>query len=203
MIFGYCRCSTNETKQDVNRQRRELQGMGVTPDKIFMEYESGTKITRPELMKMLSVVNDGDTIVTTEISRLTRSTKQLCDLIDLIKEKHLKLIIKDSLTIDCTSTDSIDAMTNAFLLLAGVFSELERNMICDRVRSGMANAKSKGIKLGRPTLTVDKIPAKVVSLFPRYRDNQLTKTEYAKLCDISRPTLKVTPHSCQRMKNVI
>lgn len=189
MIFGYCRCSTNETKQDVNRQRRELQGMGVTPDKIFMEYESGTKITRPELMKMLSVVNDGDTIVTTEISRLTRSTKQLCDLIDLIKEKHLKLIIKDSLTIDCTSTDSIDAMTNAFLLLAGVFSELERNMICDRVRSGMANAKSKGIKLGRPTLTVDKIPSKVVALFDRYRNNQLTKTEYAKLCDISRPTL--------------
>ena len=122
MIYGYCRCSTNETKQDVNRQRRELQGIGVTPDKIFMEYESGTKITRPELMKMLSVVNDGDTIVTTEISRLTRSTKQLCDLIDLIKEKHLKLIIKDSLTIDCTSTDSIDAMSNAFLQIAAVFA---------------------------------------------------------------------------------
>jgi DNA invertase Pin-like site-specific DNA recombinase len=189
MIFGYCRCSTNETKQDVNRQRRELQGMGVTPDKIFMEYESGTKVNRPELIKLLNTVQTGDTIVTTEISRLTRSTKQLCDLIDLIKEKHLKLIIKDSLTIDCTSNDSIDAMTNAFLLLAGVFAELERNMIVDRVRSGMANARAKGVKLGRPALTADKIPSKVVALFDRYRNNQLTKTEYAKLCDISRPTL--------------
>lgn len=189
MIFGYCRCSTNETKQDVNRQRRELQGMGVTPDKIFMEYESGTKVNRPELIKLLNTVQTGDTIVTTEISRLTRSTKQLCDLIDLIKEKHLKLIIKDSLTIDCTSTDSIDAMTNAFLLLAGVFSELERNMICDRVKSGMANAKAKGVKLGRPSLTADKVPQKVKSLFERYRDKQISKTEYAKLCDISRPTL--------------
>lgn len=189
MIFGYCRCSTNETKQDVNRQRRELQGMGVTPDKIFMEYESGTKVNRPELIKLLNTVQTGDTIVTTEISRLTRSTKQLCDLIDLIKEKHLKLIIKDSLTIDCTSTDSIDAMTNAFLLLAGVFSELERNMICDRVKSGMANAKAKGVKLGRPSLTADKVPQKVKTLFERYRDKQISKTEYAKLCDISRPTL--------------
>lgn len=189
MIFGYCRCSTNGTKQDVNRQRRELQGMGVTPDKIFMEYESGTKVNRPELIKLLNTVQTGDTIVTTEISRLTRSTKQLCDLIDLIKEKHLKLIIKDSLTIDCTSTDSIDAMTNAFLLLAGVFSELERNMICDRVKSGMANAKAKGVKLGRPSLTADKVPQKVKSLFERYRDKQISKTEYAKLCDISRPTL--------------
>lgn len=189
MIYGYCRCSTNETKQDVNRQRRELRAMGVPENAIFMEYESGTKINRPELIKMLSVVNDGDTIVTTEISRITRSTKQLCDIIELVKTKHLKLIIKDSITIDCSSSDTIDPMSNAFLQIAAVFAELERNMICDRVKSGMANAKSKGIKLGRPTLTVDKIPAKVVSLFSRYKDNQITKTEYAKLCDISRPTL--------------
>lgn len=163
--------------------------MGVPENAIFMEYESGTKINRPELIKMLSVVNDGDTIVTTEISRITRSTKQLCDIIELVKTKHLKLIIKDSITIDCSSSDTIDPMSNAFLQIAAVFAELERNMICDRVKSGMANAKSKGIKLGRPTLTVDKIPAKVVSLFSRYKDNQITKTEYAKLCDISRPTL--------------
>lgn len=189
MIYGYCRCSTNESKQDVNRQRRELKELGVSESSIFMEYESGTKINRPELNKMLGVVKDGDTIVTTEISRITRSTKQLCDIIDLIKEKHLKLVIKDSLTIDCTSTDSIDAMTNAFLLLAGVFAELERNMIADRVRSGMSNAKAKGVRLGRPLLTVDKIPSKVISLFDRYHDKQLSKSEYAKLCDISRPTL--------------
>lgn len=189
MIYGYCRCSTNETKQDVNRQKRELQKMGVSVDMIFLEYESGTKIHRPELNKLLKSVTNGDTIVTTEISRITRSTKQLCDIIELVKEKHLKLIIKDSITIDCSSSDKIDPMTNAFLQITGVFSELERNMICDRVRSGMANAKSKGVKLGRPALTADKIPAKVIALFERYREKQISKTEYAKICDISRPTL--------------
>lgn len=189
MIYGYCRCSTSEGKQDVNRQRRELKELGVSESSIFWEYESATKLNRPELIKLFNIVQVGDTIVCTEISRITRSTKQLCDIIDLIKAKHLKLVIKDSLTIDCTSTDSIDAMSNAFLQIAAVFAELERNMVVDRVKSGMANAKSKGVRLGRPALTADKIPSKVVSLFPRYKDNQLSKTEYAKLCDISRPTL--------------
>ena len=189
MIYGYCRCSTNESKQDVNRQKRELKLMGVEDSLIFLEYESGTKINRPELNTMLSIVKVGDTIVTTEISRITRSTKQLCDIIDLVKQKHLKLIIKDSITIDCSSSDTIDPMSNAFLQVAAVFSELERNMIVDRVRSGMANARSKGVRLGRPKLTIDDIPDKVKSMFERYRSNQITKTEYAKLCDISRPTL--------------
>ena len=56
--------------------------MGVTSDKIFMEYESGTKINRPELNKLLSIVKEGDTIVSTEVSRITRSTKQLIDVIE-------------------------------------------------------------------------------------------------------------------------
>lgn len=189
MVYGYCRCSTNESKQDVNRQKRELKLMGVEDSSIFLEYESGTKINRPELNKLLSIIKEGDTIVSTEVSRITRSTKQLCDLIDLIKAKHLKLVIQNSLVIDCTSGEQIDAMSNAFLQIAAVFAELERNMVVDRVKSGMANAKSKGVRLGRPTLTVDKIPNKVISLFDRYREKQLSKTEYAKLCDISRPTL--------------
>lgn len=189
MIYGYCRCSTNETKQDVTRQKRELMEMGAVDSTIYMEYESGTKINRPELIKLINTVKEGDTIVVTEISRITRSTKQLCDIIDTVKTKRLKLIIKNSVTLDCSKGDNIDPMTNAFLQMAGVFAELERNMICDRVNSGIANARAKGIKLGRPLLTVNDIPDKVKKLFPKYRKGELTKTDYAKLCDISRPTL--------------
>ena len=189
MIYGYCRCSTNETKQDINRQKRELKMMGVDDNAIFLEYESATKLNRPELMKLLSIVKSGDTIVSTEVSRITRSTKQLIDVIELVKEKQLKLVIKDSITIDCTDSKQIDAMTNAFIQISAVFAELERNMIVDRVRSGMSNARAKGVRLGRPALTVDKIPSKVINLYDRYRDKQLSKTEYAKICEISRPTL--------------
>ena len=189
MIYGYCRCSTNETKQDVNRQKRELINMGAVDSTIYMEYESGTKINRPELTKLINTVKEGDTIVVTEISRITRSTKQLCDIIDTVKNKRLKLIIKNSVILDCSKGDNIDPMTNAFLQMAGVFSELERNMICDRVKSGIANARAKGVKLGRPLMTVNKIPDKVIKYFQKYRRGELTKTDYAKLCGISRPTL--------------
>lgn len=189
MIYGYCRCSTSETRQDINRQKRELKELGAVDSSIFMEYESGTKINRPELNKLLAIVKEGDTIVTTEVSRITRSTKQLCDIIDLIKSKHLRLIIKNSVTIDCRNSDNIDPMTNAFLQIAGVFAELERGMICDRVKSGIRNAKAKGVKLGRPELTINDIPQKVKDLFKKYRMGELSKTDFAKLCNISRPTL--------------
>ena len=189
MIYGYCRCSTNETKQDINRQKRELFELGATADTIYFEYESGTKINRPELNKLLSVVRAGDSIVTTEISRITRSTKQLCDIIEVVKNKRLKLIIKNSVTLDCTNGENIDPMTKAFLQMAGVFAELERNMICDRVKSGMLNAKAKGVKIGRPQLTVNDVPESVKKYYSRYKEGEFTKKEYARLCNISRPTL--------------
>lgn len=187
-VFGYCRCSTNETKQDIERQKRELREMGASIETIFFEYESGTKIDRPELLKLLAAVQHGDTIVTTEVSRITRSTKQLCDIIDLCREKHLKLIIKNSISIDCTSGE-IDPMTEAFLQMAGVFAQLERNMTVNRIKSGLANAKAKGIRLGRPPLIADMVPRKVVDNLNRYQAGLFSKSDYAKICGISRPTL--------------
>jgi len=77
MIYGYARCSTNEKLQDINRQVRELKQQGATDKTIYLEYESGTKEDRAELSKLLDVVRPGDTIIATEVSRITRSTKQL------------------------------------------------------------------------------------------------------------------------------
>ena len=127
MIYGYCRCSTNETKQDITRQERELRLMGVTNKKyIYKEYESGTKINRAELQQLLDIVKEGDTIVATEVSRITRSTKQLCDIIDIAKEKHIKLVLGNFI-VDCSK--NLDPMTEGMLKMMGVFSELERNML--------------------------------------------------------------------------
>ena len=101
-IYGYARCSTNEWLQDINRQKRELYRLGVTDEKyIYWEYESGAKVDRPELNKLLDVVQEGDTIIATEVSRLTRSTSHLCTLLELVKERKLKLII-GSFVVDCT-----------------------------------------------------------------------------------------------------
>lgn len=187
MIYGYARCSTNELKQDIDRQKRELKELGATDETLYFEYESGTKIDRAELNKLLNVARSGDTIVTTEVSRITRSTKQLCDIIELIAEKKLKLVIKDSITIDCTRGE-LDPMTKAFLQISGVFAELERNIISARVKSGMQNAKEKGIVLGRGKTTVNDIPTNFKKYYEQYKNDSLNKSELAKLAGVTRPT---------------
>ena len=58
MNYGYARCSTNESKQDITRQTNELEQYGVPKDNIYLEYESGTKVDRAELSKLLSVVRE-------------------------------------------------------------------------------------------------------------------------------------------------
>ena len=89
MIYGYARCSTNEERQDIDRQKRELYALGVIDDKyIYWEYESGVKTDRVELQKLLDIVNEGDTIATTEVSRLTRSTKHLWEMLQTVKIAH-------------------------------------------------------------------------------------------------------------------
>lgn len=188
MKYGYARCSTNESKQDITRQIKELKQYGVSEDNIYLEYESGTKVNRIELNRLLDVVREGDTIVTTEVSRITRSTKQLCDLIELVKAKHIKLIIGNSMTVDCTQGD-IDPMTKAFLQMAGVFAELERNMIVARIRSGMENAKAKGKHIGRREATKDDIPPMFMRYYQEYKADKYNITELAKLCGMSRTTV--------------
>ena len=188
MKYGYARCSTNESKQDITRQTKELEQYGVLEENIYLEYESGTKVNRVELNRLLDKVQEGDTIVSTEVSRITRSTKQLCDLIELVKTKHIKLIIGNSMTVDCTQGD-IDPMTKAFLQMAGVFAELERNMIVARGKSGMENARTKGKQIGRKEVTVDDIPPMFMRYYQEYKADKYNVTELAKLCGLSRTTV--------------
>lgn len=185
-VYGYCRCSTNDTRQDIDRQARELKAEGA--ELIFWEYIKSTKEVKEQLNALLDKVTEGDTIVTTEVSRFTRSTKQLCDIIEIVKAKKIKLVIKGSMTIDCTNGE-LDAMTKAFLQMAGVFAELEHDMIKARVKSGVANARAKGKQIGRPTLTIDDIPEKVKKYYQMFKEGNISKTDYAKMCGISRPTL--------------
>lgn len=186
MVYGYARCSTNEKMQDIDRQIRELMQHGVQRENIFLEYESGTKVNRIELLKLLAIVNNGDTIIATEVSRITRSTKQLCEIVDLAKRFHLKLIL-GNFVVDCSR--ELDPMTEGMLKMMGVFSELERNITSQRVKSGMQNAKAKGKVIGRPTTTADDIPNLFYKHYPKYKSGDINKAEFARLCSLSYPTI--------------
>lgn len=185
-IYGYIRCSTDETRQDITRQERELKELGVKPKDIYKEYQSGTKVDRVELQKLLDIVQEGDTIVSTEVSRITRSTKQLCDIIELAKERKLKLVL-GNFVVDCTK--ELDPMTEGMLKMMGVFSEMERNMISQRVKSGLVNAKVKGQSLGRPKTTTETIPKKFIEHYELYKQKKLNVTDMGRLLGMSRTTI--------------
>ena len=186
MDYGYSRCSTNETKQDINRQVRELKAAGAV--EIFMEYEHGDAKVKSQQQAMFAEAQAGDTIIVLEVSRLARSTQQLCEIIDLVREKHLRLVIVGSITLDCRNGQA-DPMSEAFLQMAGVFSQLELAMIRARVRSGMENARAKGRQIGRPQVSKEDIPAIFLRHYPAYKSKQLNISELARVCDISRTTV--------------
>ena len=185
VTHGYARCSTSEEKQDIERQTRELKKQGA--EKIWLEFEHGDAASKEQQALMLDTASPGDTIITLEVSRLARSTKQLCEIIDVIRDKHLRLIIIGSITMDCRN-GCPDPMTEAFLQIAGVFSQLELSMIRARVKSGMANAKAKGKRIGRPPVSADSVPASFLRYYPRYQNGSISLTELSRLAQVSRPT---------------
>ena len=186
MTYGYARCSTNETKQDINRQVRELKAAGA--EHIFLEYEHGDSKVKSQQQAMFAQAQAGDTIITLEVPRLARSTQQLCEIIDRVREGRLCLVIVGSITLDCREGRA-DPMTEAFLQIAGVFSQLELSMIRERVRSGMANAKAKGKQIGRPQVTKDDVPAIFLRHYPAYKSGHLNISELSRVCDLSRTTI--------------
>ena len=185
--YGFARCSLAEEKgQDINRQVRELKAAGA--EEIISERVHGDAKVKPQLDFLLEHIEPNSTLYVTEVSRLSRSTQQLCGILNIIKEKHLRLVILNSVTIDCRNGD-IDPMSMAFLQMAGVFSELELSMVRARVRSGMANAKAKGRQIGRKPITKADLPATFIKYYPSYADGSMNITELARICGLSRPTV--------------
>lgn len=190
MIYGYARCSTSEDRQDINRQKRELAKLGVDEKNIYFEYASGTVKDRTELNRLLDTVKQGDTIAVTEVSRLTRTTAHLCEILSFIQEKHLQLLIGSSFDADCRN-EQINSMTKGMIMMWGVFAEMERDMIAERIRSGMENAKAKGKTLGRPKITKEDLPDKFWKYLNLYNEGKINKSDFARLIGVSRPTLYV------------
>ena len=185
--YGFARVSLGEDKgQDLNRQVRELKAAGA--EEIITERVHGDAKVKPQLDFLLEHMEENSSLYVTEVSRLSRSTQQLCGILNLFKEKHLRLVILNSVTIDCRN-GNVDPMSKAFLQMAGVFSELELSMIRARVRSGMANAKAKGRPIGRRPVTKEDLPAAFLKHYPAYANGTMNVSDLARVCGLSRPTI--------------
>ena len=104
----------------------------------------------------------------------------------MAKIKKIKLIL-GNFVVDCSS--ALDPMTEGMIMMMGVFSELERNMTVQRIRSGMANAIAKGKILGRPILTETQVPSSFYRYYHKYKSGEINKTELGRLCNLARSSV--------------
>lgn len=160
MLIGYCRVSTLE--QSLDRQIDALVNYGVDSRNIYKEKITGTKRDREQLNKMLDELQKDDIVIIADLTRISRSTKDLLEIVEKIKDKGASIkSIKDT-WLDTTT----DNPYHSFLLtvMAGL-SQLERDLISQRTKEGLASAKARGREGGRPNKRSEK--ADVVELMLR------------------------------------
>jgi DNA invertase Pin-like site-specific DNA recombinase len=175
MIYGYARVSTAD--QNLDRQKDALCKYGV--DKLYCEKISGAKKSRPELDKMLCVLQSGDAVVIESLSRLGRSVKNLSELMEMFNEKGIRLI---------SLKESIDTTSATGRLLFTIISSLaafERETLIERTNEGLAAARARGKLGGRPKTDAKSIK-KAVAL---YRTGQYSVTDVTELTGVSKSTL--------------
>lgn len=146
----YCRVSTDGQQTGLESQIRALRDWcnrnQINEYELFAdEGISGAKESRPALNRLMSMVenNEVDQVIVFSFSRFARSTSHLLKGLKIFKEKNTRFI---SIT---ESIDTNSPLGVALYTILGALAQLEREMICERVRAGMANAKAKGKKIGR------------------------------------------------------
>ena len=174
--IGYARVSTAD--QNLDRQLDSLRERGC--DTIYQEKVTGTKAERPELTKMLAMLREGDTVVIESFSRLSRSTKDLLEMVDKLSGMGVHLVsLKEQL-------DTTSPTGKLMLTMLSALSQFERDIIAERTREGLKAARVRGRKGGRKPVGSDEAKRRAIAL---YESNAATNGEIARLAGVSTSTL--------------
>lgn len=176
MLIGYARVSTDD--QNLDLQTDALTQAGC--DRIFEDRQSGAKADRPGLRETLEFARPGDTVTVWRLDRLSRSLKDLIEMVSMLEERGVGLR---------SLHESIDTTSSAGKLIFHVFgalAEFERNLVRERTQAGLVAARARGRRGGRPKLLDPKKRALAVKL---YDEKKHTVKEICTMMGISKPTL--------------
>ena len=189
MMIGYARVSKEEQK--LNRQIDQLTAYGA--EKIIQEKYTGTRRDRPGIDTLFNILRPGDSLVVESISRLGRNTLDILLLIQELTMKEVQFIsLKENMN---TATPTGKAM----LQMMSVISELERNLLADRVREGIAASQKRGVRMGRPKVPQEKLDVAV----RMYQSGDYSVKEIAETNHLSLGTLykELNRRKLSRIKN--
>ncbi|EFK06823.1 resolvase, N-terminal domain protein [delta proteobacterium NaphS2] len=188
--IAYLRVSTD--KQELNNQKIEILEYARKRDlKIddFMELQiSSRKTTKDrQIDSLLETLREGDVLIVSELSRLGRSLGQIIQIVDsLIRQKVKFIAVKQNMVINGKS----DIQTKVMVTMFGLFAEIERDLISERTKAGLAAARAKGRLLGRPKGTLGK--SKMDGKEEEIKDllaKGVNKTAISKILGVSRTAL--------------
>jgi len=182
MNFAYKRVSTE--KQDLRRQEEAFKDIKI--DREYCDKLTGSKSDRPQLNKLRLEAQEGDHIYVESISRLGRNVDDLRNIVQELKDKNVTIyFIKEGF-----NTGNENNMFKFMLTILGAVAEMERELTVERIREGVAKAKRYGTRSGRPIGRPPReIPASFKKYYPMWKGGEITATDFAKLVEVSRPTL--------------
>jgi len=176
MLIGYARISTDDQNLNLQRDALQLAGCG----QICEDSISGAKSDRPGLKEALKYARSGDTLVVWRLDRLSRSLKDLIEMINLLESKNIALK---------SLQEAIDTSSTSGKLIFHIFAslaEFERNLIRDRTQAGLLAARARGRNGGRPKSLSNDKQALAVKL---YNDRAHTVNKICEMMGVSKPTL--------------
>ena len=183
-IYGYARVSA--TDQNEERQLVALRAAGVPPLNIFTDHKSGKDFNRPAWKRLARKLKSGDLLVVSSIDRFGRNYEEiLSEWRRLVKRRHVHVRVLDMPLLDTTTAQGLLAVFIADLVLQilSFVAETEREHIRARQREGIAAAKARGVKFGRPHIS---LPPTFKKIAERHFRNELSLRAAANLCGMSR-----------------
>lgn len=174
-VYGYARVSTEE--QSLDMQLDALKKYGVSD--VFIEKESGKKKDRPELERMLSALQKGDTVVVYKLDRIGRNRAHLFGLADGFKDSGINFVsIRDQI-------DTTTAVGNMFFGMLAVLAQFEADLISERTKAGLEAARARGRLGGRPAADM----AKIKQALTFYDSKKYTVPQITEMTGVSKTTL--------------
>ena len=181
-IYGYMRVSSKEQNED--RQKIALTEMGVPGNHIYMDKQSGKDFERTQYKRLLRKLNENSVLYIKSIDRLGRNYGELNEQWRIItKEKNADIVVIDMPLLDTRREKNLlgTFISDVVLALLSYVAENERTNIKQRQAEGIAAAKARGVKFGRPPLP---IPENFYQMHKDWRAGKITIEEAAKACNM-------------------
>lgn len=185
-FYGYMRCSSREQNED--RQLISLKEMGVPEKQIYMDKQSGKDFDRPQYKRLLRKLDNNSVLFVKSIDRLGRNYADLNEQWRIItKEKGADIVVIDMPILDTRRDKNLlgTFISDIVLALLSYVAENERINIKQRQAEGIAAAKARGVKFGRPPVP---LPDNFYEIHKQWRDKKLTLKQAAKACNLATST---------------